>query len=87
MPPELVERADIIFTDSPAQAASYPDHHIWSTNRMLDLADLVANGASARTSVTQITVFSSVGLAGTEVAVAAALYRKLAEGPDSQPVP
>ena len=45
---------------------------------MLDLADIVAAGVSGRRSPTDITLFCSVGLAGTEVAVADALLRQSA---------
>ena len=73
IPPALEERADVAFTDSLAQAAGYPEPHVFATDRMTDLGAILAGAAPGRTGPDQITVFCSVGLAGTEVAVAAAL--------------
>jgi ornithine cyclodeaminase len=74
IPPELADRADVLFTDSPAQAASYAEPHIFPVDRMAHLGALLSGAAPGRTTADQITVFCSVGLAGTEVAVAAALH-------------
>lgn len=41
---------------------------------MVDLGAVLAGATPGRTDAEQITLFSSVGLAGTEVAVAAALW-------------
>jgi len=73
IPAELEDRADVILTDSRAQAAGYRDAHLLAVDRMVELGAVLAGTASGRTSSDQITLFSSVGLAGTEVAVAAAL--------------
>jgi len=43
---------------------------------MVDLADLIAGRAVARPSVDAITLFCSVGLAGTEVLVGDALLKE-----------
>jgi alanine dehydrogenase len=65
-----------------AQLHAYPAPHVLEGTRagqhMLDLADIVAAGVSGRRSPTDITLFCSVGLAGTEVAVADALLRQSA---------
>jgi len=45
---------------------------------VLDLADIVAGRAVGRRNPADITLFCSVGLAGTEVAVADALLRRSA---------
>ena len=73
IPAALGDRADVIFTDSRAQAASYGEAHLLACDRMVELGAILAGTAKGRTSPEQITLFSSVGLAGTEVAVAAAL--------------
>lgn len=77
VPPALVDRADVLFTDSPAQAAAYDEPHIFPTARMTALAAILSGAAPGRTSPDQITVFCSVGMAGTEVAVAAALCERV----------
>jgi ornithine cyclodeaminase len=76
VPAALADRAGAIVTDSRAQAAGYPEPHLFDVDRMIDLGAVLAGDATARTSPDQITVFCSVGLAGTEVAVAAALLEK-----------
>ncbi|MFI7340440.1 NAD(P)-binding domain-containing protein [Streptomyces sp. NPDC050085] len=73
VPAALADRASTILTDSPSQAARYPEPHVFDTGRMVDLGAVLAGAAAARTAPDQITVFCSVGLAGTEVALAAAL--------------
>jgi len=79
-PVELAERAAVIITDSLAQVDGYPRPFFLQgalRQRMGSLGGCVAGaGASrARDRADQITLFCSVGLAGTEVAVAAALLR------------
>ncbi|MFI6895206.1 MULTISPECIES: ornithine cyclodeaminase family protein [unclassified Streptomyces] len=73
VPEALADRADVLFTDSPAQATAYSEPHILPVDRMIALGAILSGTATGRTSPEQITVFCSVGLAGTEVAVAAAL--------------
>ncbi|NED13595.1 ornithine cyclodeaminase family protein [Streptomyces sp. SID9124] len=73
VPAALADRADVLFTDSPAQAAGYGEPHIFPADRMSALGAILSGAAPGRTSPEQITLFCSVGLAGTEVAVAAAL--------------
>ena len=73
VPAALAERADVIFTDSPAQLVAYPEPHLFADEPVVGLGAVLAGAAAGRTSPEQITVFCSVGLAGTEVAVAAAL--------------
>lgn len=73
---EVAGRAGAIATDSMAQTAAYKPPFFLAgrpeMDRLLDLAELVAEDRSARTSRDEITLFSSGGLAGTDVAVAAA---------------
>lgn len=72
-----VERADFIVTDSPEQAASYPNGIITdgSGKPLVDLAAVVSRQAG-RPSEDAITLFLSTGLAGTEVALAARVIEK-----------
>lgn len=73
VPAALAHRASAVLTDSLAQAASYPEPHVFATDSMVDLGAVLAGTVTARTDPDQITVFCSVGLAGTEVALAAVL--------------
>jgi alanine dehydrogenase len=73
VPAALAERAAAILTDSSIQLAAYPEPHLFAGRPVSDLGAVLAGAATARTSPEQVTVFCSVGLAGTEVAVAAAL--------------
>jgi alanine dehydrogenase len=73
VPPAVADRADVLLTDSPAQLAGYPEPHLFAGRPVVDLAAVVAGAAQARSGDGQLTVFASVGLAGTEVAVADAL--------------
>lgn len=75
VPPALADRADVILTDSPSQLAGYPQPHLFAGRPVTDLAAVVAGGAVARSGEGEVTVFCSVGLAGTEVAVAGCLLR------------
>ncbi|MFF7969669.1 ornithine cyclodeaminase family protein [Streptomyces sp. NPDC007903] len=73
VPAALAHHASVVLTDSRAQAAGYPEPHIFAVDAMVDLGAVLAGAVDVRTGPDQITVFSSVGLAGTEVALAAAL--------------
>ncbi len=74
---DVAERADVIATDSPDQVAAYADPFFLADTpamaRMKDLSDIVAGREPGRPNEDAITLFCSVGLAGTEVAAAAAL--------------
>jgi ornithine cyclodeaminase len=75
---DVADMASIIATDSPEQTRAYASPFFLSgtmhEERMLDLAAIIAGHASGRTSPLDITLFCSVGLAGTEVIVAAAIF-------------
>ena len=73
VPAALAGRADVILTDSPAQLVAYPEPHLFADEPIASLGAVLAGAVAGRTSPEQITVFCSVGLAGTEVAIAAAL--------------
>jgi ornithine cyclodeaminase/alanine dehydrogenase-like protein (mu-crystallin family) len=80
-PADLGDRASVIVTDSLAQVGAYAGPFFLdppAAERMISLGSVVAGAAKARESSGQITLFCSVGLAGTEVAVAAALLRAAA---------
>jgi ornithine cyclodeaminase/alanine dehydrogenase-like protein (mu-crystallin family) len=77
-PAGLAERAGPILTDSLAQLGAYPEPFFLAgpaRNRMGALGAAAAGTGPARRSADEITLFCSVGLAGTEVAVAATLLR------------
>jgi alanine dehydrogenase len=77
-PVELAERADVILTDSLAQLGAYRQPFFLDgaiRQRIGALGAAVAGEGSGRTSPDQVTLFCSVGLAGTDVAVAAAVLR------------
>jgi alanine dehydrogenase len=74
---ERAERAESILTDSSAQLAAYPEPHLFADHPVTDLGAVLAGAATARCSPDQVTVFCSVGLAGTEVAVAEALCDRI----------
>lgn len=75
VPAALAGRADIVLTDSRAQVAGYGEPHIFPGDQMIEIGAVLAGAAVARSGASQITVFCSVGLAGTEVAAAAVLLR------------
>jgi ornithine cyclodeaminase/alanine dehydrogenase-like protein (mu-crystallin family) len=77
-PADLAERAGLILTDSPAQLDAYPGPFFLTgpaRDRMGALGAAAAGAAPARQNADEITLFCSVGLAGTEIAVAVALLR------------
>jgi ornithine cyclodeaminase len=95
-PADLAERAGIILTDSLAQVDGYPRPFFLQgalRQRMGSLGEWVAGAGKAastgreRERTDQVTLFCSVGLAGTEVAVAAALLRGAPGEPAGQIVP
>jgi ornithine cyclodeaminase/alanine dehydrogenase-like protein (mu-crystallin family) len=79
LPTDIAERVTLLATDSIEQANGYHQPHflaasaVW--NRLQDLATLVAARTSPR-SGDDITLFSSCGLAGTEVLAAAHLLER-----------
>jgi ornithine cyclodeaminase/alanine dehydrogenase-like protein (mu-crystallin family) len=83
----LAERAAVIVTDSVAQAHAYQPPFVLAgtphMDRLASLASVLAGGAPGRSGASDITLFCSVGLAGTEVHLLAALTR--AAGPRSLP--
>jgi ornithine cyclodeaminase len=81
LPPDIGHRAAVIATDSPDQILSshgvrffLQDTPAW--DRMTDLADIVAGRTVGRHSTADLTLFCSVGLAGTEVVIGNAILRR-----------
>ncbi|QYA15043.1 ornithine cyclodeaminase family protein [Rhizobium sp. AB2/73] len=75
---DIANMASIIATDSPEQTRAYASPFFLSgtayEERMLDLAAIVAGHVAGRTSPLDTTLFCSVGLVGTEVVVASAIF-------------
>jgi ornithine cyclodeaminase len=80
LPRELLLRAESIVTDSPAELAAL-SHESWigalpgQLERTRSLGDVLTGQAAGRLTPSGITVFCSLGLAGTEVALAERLFR------------
>ncbi|MGN9776731.1 ornithine cyclodeaminase family protein [Micromonospora sp. H33] len=68
---DLLDRADLLVTDSPAQAAAYAPPMLAAlppyAGRLRDLGAVLAGAVPGRTGADQISLFCSTGLAGTEV--------------------
>ncbi len=84
MPLDLADQADVLVTDSLSQVRAYPEPYALPTDRMVELGALVAGTVPGRRTRDQITVFCSVGLAGTEVVLAADLAGIGTEVPQAQ---
>ena len=73
LPVELYESADVLVTDAPAQLADYGEKFLVAgtphADRIVSLGEVVA-GTAGRSDPDQITLLCSLGLAGTEVALA-----------------
>ncbi len=74
-PSQLLARAAVVTCDSPQQARAYPEPFFTDPASLTPLSAVVAGQAPGRASPADITVYCSVGLAGTEVLLAAALFR------------
>ncbi|MFC6719504.1 ornithine cyclodeaminase family protein [Natrialbaceae archaeon GCM10025810] len=81
LPPDLFDRADAVATDSLAQVDGYARKFVAdgeNRERMVDLADVLADSAPGRASADAVTLFCSVGLAGTEVVLGEHLLETVA---------
>ncbi|GAB3145696.1 alanine dehydrogenase [Micromonospora sonneratiae] len=69
--PDLLDRADVMVTDSMTQAVSYQPPMLAARapylDHLRDLGAVLAGAVPGRTDSRQVTLFCSVGLAGTEV--------------------
>jgi len=83
VPMELPARSATIVTDSLAQADSYTHPFFLSgteyRKRMIELHEIISGKKPGRSTAEEITLFCSVGLAGTEVIVGNAFLQKLEE--------
>lgn len=79
IPYELAEKSRVIATDSLQQVDSYSKPFFLlgtpERNRMVELSEIVVGKQKGRLSLNDITLFCSVGLAGTEVVVADAALK------------
>ncbi|MFF8413038.1 ornithine cyclodeaminase family protein [Streptomyces omiyaensis] len=73
LPRALFERAAPLVTDAPEQARDYPGGLVVPPDRLLSLGHVLAGRAAGRTAPGQLSVFCSLGLAGTEVLLARAI--------------
>lgn len=84
--PAVAEASDVIATDSLAQVDGY--HHAFfladtpSRGDLVELGDLVSGETPGREQDDEVTLFCSVGLAGTEVVIAHEAFRR-ADGGDT----
>lgn len=78
---DIADAARIIATDSLEQTRAYASPFFLAGTghepRMVELSEIVAGRAPGRSSADETTLFCSVGLAGTEVAVASAIFDSL----------
>jgi alanine dehydrogenase len=77
-PPALADRARVLASDSPAQAAAYGEP-FFTGRALVHLGSLLDGTATGRADPGDITVYCSTGLAGSEVVIAQALADLLAE--------
>jgi ornithine cyclodeaminase/alanine dehydrogenase-like protein (mu-crystallin family) len=80
VPLGIAAASSVIATDSLEQLHSYPKPHFLAelpqSRSIVELADIVSGKVPGRRSTRDITLFCSVGLAGTEVVVAAEALRR-----------
>lgn len=81
----VADRSDVIVTDSLAQLDSYGEYttpyflsETRHRERIHELGDVIVGKRAGRGSEDDITLFCSVGLAGTEVVVANEIFKRLA---------
>jgi alanine dehydrogenase len=74
VPYELAQKSQVIVTDSLQQVDGFPEPYFLldtpERRRMIELSEVVAGEQKGRISNNDVTLFCSVGLAGTEVVVA-----------------
>jgi alanine dehydrogenase len=71
-PPDLAEAAAVVVSDSPAQAQAY-GAPFFTSRELVHLGAVIADDAPGRTSESDITLYASTGLAGSEVVIARSL--------------
>jgi ornithine cyclodeaminase len=78
LPPELGQRATLVTTDSLAQLRAYGSFFMSDTAGIVGLEEVVVGRVIGRRSPDDVTLYCSVGLAGTEVVLANELLRRAA---------
>jgi alanine dehydrogenase len=77
LPPDIVDVSAVIATDSLAQVNGFAQpFFLPDTSGMVELDQIVAGHVKGRSGPGDITLFCSVGLAGTEVVLANALFEQ-----------
>ncbi|MDP7276074.1 MAG: hypothetical protein QF363_11395 [Planctomycetaceae bacterium] len=81
LPVSLYEQAEVLVTDAPAQLDDYGTRFLVANTphagRIVPLGEVVAGKVPGRTADDQISLFCSLGLAGTEVTLADELLRRV----------
>lgn len=75
LPAELADVVSVIACDSPAQARSYPGPFFIDPGAFVSLGDIVTGRSPGRRDTGGITMYCSVGIAGSEVILAQHLLR------------
>ncbi|MGI5215535.1 ornithine cyclodeaminase family protein [Plantactinospora sp. CA-290183] len=82
---ELLDRAEVLVTDSPAQAGAYQPPMLAAVEpyagRLRSLGGVLAGAVPGRATADQVTLFCSVGLAGSEVFLLDRLVGELDQPP------
>ncbi|MFN7570769.1 MAG: ornithine cyclodeaminase family protein [Betaproteobacteria bacterium] len=78
LPSDIGERCALVTTDSPAQLESCSEFFLDSGAAPVGLHEIIAGRRHGRTDPSQITLYCSVGLAGTEVLLANEALRRAA---------
>jgi ornithine cyclodeaminase/alanine dehydrogenase-like protein (mu-crystallin family) len=81
LPIDIASNADLVATDAPEQIRAFSEPFFLdgtpAAERVVDLSSIVTGNVPVRTSGREMTLFCSVGLAGTEVLVAARVLAAL----------
>ncbi|MFD0278270.1 ornithine cyclodeaminase family protein [Kitasatospora sp. NPDC127111] len=83
LPRALFERAAPVVTDAPEQARDQPGGLVLPPERLLGLGAVLTGRVAGRTEPEQLSVFCSLGLAGTEVLLARAVAATSPSSPRS----
>jgi alanine dehydrogenase len=86
LPAALADRADVLVSDSPEQAAAYGEA-FFTSRPLAHLGAIAAGLAPGRGGPGDLTLYCSTGLAGSEVVIAAALAAQAARAGAGRPVP
>ncbi len=79
-PDDLATRAAVLASDSPAQAAAY-EEPFFTDREPTHLGGILCGELEGRTGDSDITLYASTGLAGSEIVTASALLDRLSSRP------